>query len=165
MEDFYKGWIMKRMFIACIFLIITTACFASSLTVFVNQCAPGTIIFENTKIFEDELINYFFEVGEIVSNEPISAEEDYIGAYQIALDASKKGYIDYLAVFNVCVDSETHELISLKWQLVNVLLGSVKAQGELIAPKISNTSDIEKGIRSFAEQSGKLIVNAIVKNR
>lgn len=157
---------MKRFISMSVFLLLATLCFSASLTVLVNQRdSGGTIIFENTRIFEDGLINYFFETGNIVSNEPVCLDLEYKGAFQAALDASKIGYIDYIAVFTISIDSLTQEISHVDWGVYDVTSGAEIDQGMITAPSIADKIDIEKGILKFAEQNGALVSKAIAKVR
>ncbi len=157
---------MKRIVAVSLLCMIVSACFSASLTILVNQRDnSGQMIFENTRIFEDGLINYFFETGTIVSNEPICLEAEYAGAYQSALDASKKGFIDYVAVYNVEIDAANQNIKDIKWKLVQVKTGGILEEGHVTAPSITNKEDIQKGILKFAEQNGIAVLKAMAKKR
>lgn len=157
---------MKKFLCISIFILITSLCFAASLTVLVNQKdSAGTSIFENTRIFEDGLINYFFETGNIVSNEPVCLDNQYKGAFQAALDASKNGYIDYIAVFTISIDALTQEISHVDWSVFQVRNGVKIEEGMITAPSIADQLDISKGILKFAEQNGTVVSKAIAKIR
>lgn len=157
---------MKRFICVSVLSAAISCCFAASITVLVNQRdVSGQTVFENTRIFEDGLINYFFETGSIVSNEPASLDAEYKGAYQAALDASKIGFIDYVAVFNVSIDDVSQNISEVHWILVQVRSGTVIDEGKISAPVISNSTDIPKGIMKFAEQNAALVSKAMAKKR
>lgn len=157
---------MKRLFCLCVLILTVSLCFSASLTILVNQRdASGKVIFENTRIYEDGLINYFFEAGTIVSNEPVCLDSEYKGSYQAALDASKSGYIEYLVVFTLSANADTQELSHVDWKIIQVWSGNIIEEGSIKAPVITDKKDIERGILKFAEQNGVLVLKAIAKRR
>ncbi len=157
---------MKRILCISMFLVIGAVCFAASLTVLVNQRdTSGTTVFENTRLFEDGLINYFFETGSIVSNEPVCLDSEYKGAFQSALDASKTGFIDYVAVFSVSVDAATQSITGVEWNLIHVKSGELLEKGIITAPEMKNTEEMQKGLIKFAEENGAVVFKAMAKKR
>lgn len=146
---------MKRLFLSSIiFFSLVSLCFSNSITILVNQKTNQTSdIFESSRLFEDGLINYLFDNGFIVSNEPVCHDSEFLKAYQIALDEAQKGYLEFLLVFHLSVNSENGNIKEAEWDLVEVKTGKKIAHGKSIAPEIKTKTETEKIIKLFAEQN------------
>ncbi len=91
---------MKYMRLA-LFLLISTAVPASvsalSLTLMIVQKDPvQDEIRSSTRFVENAIMEYFFDTGHIISNEPASTAWDDERTFQFALDNAAGGYSDYL---------------------------------------------------------------------
>lgn len=146
---------MKRLLLICLsFLLFIGFSFGNSMSVLINQkTSQNEDVFESSRLFEDGIINFLFDNGYIVSNEPVCLDTDYVKSYQIALDEAQKGYFDYLVVFNLYPNFENGNLKEADWSLIQVKTGKSIAKGKSIAPEIKTKTETEKIIRQFAEQN------------
>lgn len=156
---------MKRFCLTCLSLFfLISLSFANSITVLVNQkTSQSETIFESSRLFEDGIINFLFDNGFIVSNEPVCFDSEFIKSYQIALDEAQKGYFDFLVVFDLYVNTENGNLKEAEWSLVQVKTGKVIAKGKSVAPEVKTKTETEKIIRQFAELNIREILKYVQK--
>lgn len=156
---------MKRIsmcFLASFFFL--SLGFGNSITVLVNQKTSNTEeIFESSRLFEDGVINYFFDSGFIVSNEPVCLEKDFFKAEQIALDEAQIGYLEFLLVFHLYLNAENGNLTEAEWDLIRVETGKKIASGKSLAPEVKTKTETEKIIKQFAEQNVREVLKYVRK--
>jgi hypothetical protein len=120
-------------------------------------------IFESSRLFEDGVINYFFDSGFIVSNEPVCLEKDFLRAEQIALDEAQIGYLEFLLVFHLYLNAENGNLTEAEWDLIRVETGKKIASGKSLAPEVKTKTETEKIIKQFAEQNVREVLKYVRK--
>lgn len=156
---------MKRIsmcFLASFFFL--SLGFGNSITILVNQKTSNAEgIFESSRLFEDGVINYFFDSGFIVSNEPVCLEKDFLRAEQIALDEAQRGFLEFLLVFHLYLNAENGNLTEAEWDLIRVETGKKIASGKSLAPEVKTKTETEKIIKQFAEQNVREVLKYVRK--
>ena len=111
---------LQKFILVCLLLLIPNCVYAKSINILINQIDG---IQENVRstvqLFENSVMDFFFDAGFIVSSEKICLEKNIEKTVQIALDSSVNGFIDYLVVAKVNVNAKTDELISVDWEVIN----------------------------------------------
>jgi len=156
---------MKRISMCFLaFFFFLSLGFGNSITVLVNQKTSNAEgIFESSRLFEDGVINYFFDSGFIVSNEPVCLEKDFLRAEQIALDEAQIGYLEFLLVFHLYLNAENGNLTEAEWDLIRVETGKKIASGKSLAPEVKTKTETEKIIKQFAEQNVREVLKYVRK--
>lgn len=156
---------MKRFILSCaIIFIFAGFIFANSISVLISQkTSQAEDVFESSRLFEDGIINYLFDNGFIVSNEPVCLEEDFLESFQIALDEAQKGYFKYLIAFHVNLNSENGNIKDAEWSLFEVKTAKQIAKGKSLAPEVKSKTETEKIIKQFAEQNCREFIKYIRK--
>ncbi len=137
------------------------SCFAKSLSIQVIQNNTGEDkVLTESSVFEQYVIDYFFEKGNIVSNSPIyinSSADKNSKALKTALTDTKNGGLDYLVRIELTYTNETDKasqnpvlknIESVKWINYSVLTGREISKGEA-KPVLIND---ESGVSVFAKQ-------------
>ncbi|MCM1321200.1 MAG: hypothetical protein NC041_04580 [Bacteroides sp.] len=153
---------IRYMLFVCAAIFLPHSASADAVTIFVHQKngIAGNIC-EETLIFEDAVMDYFFNRGAIVSNVPVSTEKDVYATYNAAFDASVNGYIDYLIMFTVHIEAETERIKTADWQLVRIANAETVDSGRLDAPrrifaeKETDPADVRRFASACADASAK----------
>lgn len=124
---------------------------------------------------EDELMNYFFNSGYIVTNsQTVIAEdsEDKKQAYKKAFNEAVDGQCDFIITVNVLYKNESSlspELILLsnikdiEWEIVDINTGKKIAHGKEKTNIVNPENDTELGIATFTDEIAKKI-NEVLNN-
>lgn len=133
----------QKICLAFCLLFISVTINAQSIDILINQ-KDG--IQENVKdislMFENGMMDYFFDAGCIVSGEKISLDEDITVTKQKAVDASVNGFIDYLVIVILFLDAEKDEIIKAEWEVQNISSSKVLGKGTLSAPKVYREKEV-----------------------
>lgn len=133
----------QKISIAFCLLFISATINAQSIDILINQ-KDG--IQENVKdislMFENGMMDYFFDAGCIVSGEKISLDEDLSVTKQKAIDASVNGFIDYLVIVKLFLDAEKDEIKKAEWELFSISSSKSLGKGTLSAPKAYREKEV-----------------------
>lgn len=141
-----------------LFLILITVfgVYSESLTLLINQKdGIQEKVKETTKLYEDCLLDCFFDYGMVVTNEPISMDSELTGVIQTAYDASSLGYIDYLAVFDFSLDAVTEKPQKVEWQLIRIKDYKKIANGTIKSNGTFNS--IEESVQQLGVKTARII--------
>ncbi len=154
---------MKKFFIAFCTLIFNFAVFAESLSFQIFQHSNGIKeVSEQTYRFEDELLNYFFENGKIISNEKslvsVSKNADskeVIKSMNNAIEGSLDNFCEIHLYFEDAKESQKDDLNLLKvvWKVSSVKNQKKSEENKIIVKKPGN-ADSEGFIKSVAVELG-----------
>ena len=126
-----------------LFLLISTSVFGLNLSVLVVQKNGTEKISESSKIFENQILNTLFDMGHIVSNEPIALYENYLYAHDKAIESALNGYVDYyieiIVEFNIEKSNNPEGITldnieSVEYEIKNVYSGEVLYKSKKIIP-------------------------------
>ena len=165
---------MKKFLLFSIIIFLTPFCFSKNISVQIIQNNPGQDkIWVTTELFEQYVIDCFFDNGQIISNSPIwisSSDSKNRGALRAALRENAIGGMDYLVrieIFfktgkNFAPDFPLLENIDkVSWKVYSVSTGLEEANGSGIPEKITDDNNNEVGISSFAHFITKKINSKI----
>ena len=154
---------LQKFILVCLLLLIPNCVYAKSINILINQIDGIQENIRNTvQLFENSVMDFFFDAGFIVSSEKISLEKNIEKTVQIALDSSVNGFIDYLVVAKVNVNSKTDELISADWEVINVATSKTLGSGSMVAPKPYREKEVS--IQRFGVDVGSEIYLCIKGN-
>ncbi|MBQ1628939.1 MAG: hypothetical protein II098_07250 [Treponema sp.] len=167
---------IKRFMTALIFMAVSlSGTFASSLSFHVVQHNDSlSEVCKSALVIEDEILNYFFDAGYIVTNIPAciskSDEQDksfYQKGYNEAADGSFDEFVQIKLYFSgtevensqVCLGN----MRRIGWKVVSVSNGSVLEEG---SSKVEREviSDNEANVREFANEFA-VHLNKVLKKR
>jgi hypothetical protein len=137
---------MKRFFISVFFIFLVLNCYCATVDIFITQ---NDGVQENvrdiTSLFEATVMDTFFDYGHIVSNEPVSLDLNTKSSCQKAYDNAQKGFSDFLITFMLNVDPVTESVVSVNYEVINVLNDKIIKKADLSVPKAVslNRDDIE----------------------
>lgn len=141
-------------------LIVAFSIHCESVTLLINQKdGIQEKVKETTKLYEDCLLDCFFEYGMVVTNEPISMDEELTGLIQVAYDASLLGYIDYLAIFDFYLDAITEKPQKVEWQLIRI--EDHKKIGNGVIKATGTFNSIEESVQQLGIKTAKVIRNSL----
>ena len=154
---------LQKFILICLLLLIPNCVYAKSINILINQIDGIQENIRNTvQLFENSVMDFFFDAGFIVSSEKICLEKNIEKTVQIALDSSVNGFIDYLVVAKVNVNSKTDELISADWEVINVATSKTLGSGSMVAPKPYREKEVS--IQRFGVDVGSEIYLCIKGN-
>jgi hypothetical protein len=155
---------LRRILLCIIFFSLSAASvFCTSLSIQIVQVQPGQDkICQTSQLFEQSVIDFFFESGHIVSNSPIyistTGEKDEADLHQAIYDASA-GYLSYFVSIAIqyapaeSVNPDMPRLADIKsvsWKTYSVASGQELAEGTMVPGAVTADTDNENGIISFA---------------
>ena len=127
---------LQKFIFICFLLLIPNCVYGKSINILINQIdGIQDSVRDSVQLFENSVMDFFFDAGFIVSSEKICLETDIKKTVQIALDSSVNGFIDYLIVAKINVNPKSDELISAGWEVINVATGKTIGSGLMEAPK------------------------------
>lgn len=168
---------MKKNLIAVIaFLFAANGIFAKNINFQIVQNNPGTEeVFVTSYLFEQAMVDFFFESGHIVSNSPAIIYSDETGdkdELKKALVETTIGSMDILVRVFVNYDQVNAknpkvfllELVkSVSWKSYSGSTGKLISEGSLLPGPIDSTNNNESGIYNFASLAASK-VSAGLKN-
>jgi hypothetical protein len=155
-------FLQKFIFIVLLFLV-PNCVYAKSINILINQLdGLQDSVRDSVQLFENSVMDFFFDAGFIVSSEKICLETDIKKTVQIALDSSVNGFIDYLIVAKINVNPKSDELISAGWEVINVATGKTIGSGLMEAPKPYREKEVS--IQRFGVDVGSEIYSCIKGN-
>lgn len=156
MKSFYK-----IIFIILLFFIPTLMS-AQSINILINQQdGIQENVRDTVQLFENSIMDFLFDAGCIVSSEKITLEKDITKSTQAALDASVKGYIDFLVIAKVNVNAKSDELIDVQWEIIEVDTSKRMGSGSMKAPKPYREKEVS--IQRFGIDVGAEIYSCVKK--
>ena len=154
---------LHKFIFICFLLLIPNCVYGKSIDILINQIdGIQDSVRDSVQLFENSVMDFFFDAGFIVSSEKISLETDIKKTVQIALDSSVNGFIDYLIVAKINVNPKSDELISAGWEVINVATGKTIGSGLMEAPKPYREKEVS--IQRFGVDVGSEIYSCIKGN-
>lgn len=154
---------LQKFIFICFLLLIPNCVYGKSINILINQIdGIQDSVRDSVQLFENSVMDFFFDAGFIVSSEKISLETDIKKTVQIALDSSVNGFIDYLIVAKINVNPKSDELISAGWEVINVATGKTIGSGLMEAPKPYREKEVS--IQRFGVDVGSEIYSCIKGN-
>ena len=161
------GEVMNRwvkIFISGLFAVFcASGVFAKSLSIQIIQNNPGQEkVWATSYLFEQNITDYFFDAGDIVSSSPIwisDTEEKNLGALKASLRENLQGGMDTLIrveLFYNTSDSSNPEGLLLEnikkvqWKAYAVSTGIQLFEGSAVPEKPSANTNNEIGLSQFA---------------
>ena len=127
-----------------LFMLVSYSIYGLNLSVLVVQKNGTEKISESTKIFENQILNTLFDMGHIVSNEPIAMYENYLYAQDKAIEAALDGFIDFYieVIVEYDIQKSTNpegvtldNIKSVEYEIKNVFTGKVLHKSSKIFPE------------------------------
>ncbi|MBQ1198502.1 MAG: hypothetical protein UH788_01355 [Treponemataceae bacterium] len=154
---------LQKFIFICFLLLIPNCVYGKSINILINQIdGIQDSVRDSVQLFENSVMDFFFDAGFIVSSEKICLETDIKKTVQIALDSSVNGFIDYLIVAKINVNPKSDELISAGWEVINVATGKTIGSGLMEAPKPYREKEVS--IQRFGVDVGSEIYSCIKGN-
>ena len=154
---------LQKFIFICFLLLIPNCVYGKSINILINQIdGIQDSVRDSVQLFENSVMDFFFDAGFIVSSEKICLETDIKKTVQIALDSSVNGFIDYLIVAKINVNPKSDELISAGWEVINVATGKIIGSGLMEAPKPYREKEVS--IQRFGVDVGSEIYSCIKGN-
>ena len=155
---------LQKFILICLLLLIPNCMYSKSINILVNQIdGIQDSVRTTVQLFENSVMDFFFDAGFIVSSEKICLEKNIDKTVQIALDSSVNGFIDYLVVVKVNVNAKTDELVNAEWKIMNVATSQTIGSGSMKAPKPYREKEVS--IQRFGVDVGSEIYSCIKGNR
>lgn len=154
---------LQKFILICFLLLIPNCVYAKSINILINQIdGIQENVRSSVQLFENSVMDFFFDAGFIVSSEKICLEKNIEKTVQIALDSSVNGFIDFLIVAKVNVNPKTDELISVDWEVINANSSKKLGSGSMNAPKTYREKEVS--IQRFGVDVGSEIYLCIKGN-
>ena len=158
-----KRWV-KSIFCICYVLFGVALGFSRSLSIQIIQNNPGQEkIWATSYLFEQNITDYFFDAGDIVSSSPVwiydSDDSKNKGALRASLDENREGGMDTLVrvelFFNTNDSSNPEGLLlenikKVQWKAYSVMTGKELFEGKAVPEKLSAKNNNEMGLSQFA---------------
>lgn len=150
-------------------LSFSVALFGLNISILIVQNDGTEKVSVASKTFENEILNYFFDNGHIVSNEPVSLYDNYDFAAKQGFYAAVDGFMDYFVEIKIdYVEKSTNpdavllsNIKSVEYKIKKVSTGEVLCESGKIIPKLEGISNQSIGFRNFAYDVAKNISNNI----
>lgn len=161
-RGFMNRWVKTFLVTTFAFLSVSGA-FAKSLSIQIIQNNPGQDkVWATSYLFEQNITDYFFDAGDIVSSSPIwisDTDEKNRGALKSSLAENRDGGMEVLIrveLFYNTSDSSNPEAFMLdniknvKWKAYAVSTGQTLFEGSAAPEKASAKTNNESGLSQFA---------------
>lgn len=151
--------LVKLLGIFIIFFCSANNMFGLNVSILVVQNNGTDKISEASKVFENQVLNYMFDNGHIVSNEPISLFENYetdsIRGFDAAVDGFVDFYVEIIIDYDMDKSSNPEAVIlsnikSVKYVIKKVNDGTVFFESEKLIPNLNGISNQNVGFNNFA---------------
>lgn len=151
--------LVKLLSIFIIFFCSANNMFGLNVSILVVQNNGTDKISEASKVFENQVLNYMFDNGHIVSNEPISLFENYetdsIKGFDAAVDGFVDFYVEIIIDYNMDDSSNPEAVIlsnirSVKYIIKKVNDGTVFFESEKLIPNLNGITNQNVGFNNFA---------------
>ncbi|WP_294431114.1 hypothetical protein [uncultured Treponema sp.] len=156
-----KRWV--KSIISVLFLFCASAAFSRSLSFQIIQNNPGQEkVWATSYLFEQNLTDYFFDTGDIVSSSPVwisDTNEKNKAALRASLDENRQGGMEVLVrvelIYNTNDSSNPDGLLlenikKVQWQAYAVSTGLKLFEGNAVPEKADKKTNNEVGLRQFA---------------
>ncbi len=155
-------FLQKFIFIVLLFLV-PNCVYAKSINILINQLdGLQDSVRDSVQLFENSVMDYFFNAGCIVSSEKICLEKNIDKTVQIALDSSVDGFFEYLVIIKVNVNAKTDELTDVEWNILDVNTSKTMGSGSMKAPKPYREKEVS--IQRFGVDVGAEIYSCMKGN-
>ena len=157
-----KRW-GKSLFVILFASLFASSAFAKSLSIQIIQNNPGQEkVWATSYLFEQNITDYFFDVGDIVSSSPVwisDSDEKNRGALKASLRENLEGGMDVLVrveLFYNTSDSSNPEGLLLEnikkvqWKAYAVSTGIQLFEGSAVPEKPTDKTNNEMGLSQFA---------------
>ena len=151
--------LVKLLGIFIIFFCFANNMFGLNVSILVVQNNGTDKISEASKVFENQVLNYMFDNGHIVSNEPISLFENYdtdsIRGFDAAVDGFVDFYVEIIIDYDMDDSSNPEAVILSNIRSVNYIIkkvndGTVFFESEKLIPNLNGISNQNVGFNNFA---------------
>lgn len=146
---------MKQFFLTMVFLFVCAlSVFSATISIFITQDDNvQETVRDVTYFFEDSVMNYCFENGHIITNEPISLERNTKAPIQKAYDNSIKGYSEYLITFYLDVDPVSERVLSVRSECLKLSTNKsiYRIQKKVPASKTTDLEAEKNNLISFTQ--------------
>lgn len=156
-----KRWEKSILFV--LFALFSSGAFARSLSIQIIQNNPGQEkVWATSYLFEQNLTDYFFDAGDIVSSSPVwisDTDEKNRGALKASLQENYDGGMEVLVrveLFYNTSDSSNPEGLLLEnikkvqWKAYSVASGDQIFEGSAVPEKPDAKTNNEMGLSQFA---------------
>lgn len=147
----------------------------NSISIQIIQNNPGhEKVWATSELFEQSIINYFFDSGKIVSNSPIyikdKSEDKNKKALRAALIENSDGGMEYLVRVELIYKNSNSavpdmpklgNIQKVEWKIYKVSNSSEIASGEKKPIKVTSSNDNELGIDEFAALVAKSLSSSL----
>ena len=167
-----KRWVISLFFLS----FLTSVASAKSIAIQVIQNIPGQEkVWETTRLFEQGVIDYFFDSGNIVTNSPIwiaSSDSKNRGALGAALIENSDGGMEYLIryelLFNITKSSNPsapllENISGVEWKVYSVETGKELMAGKGKPGAVNSNNNNELGIIQLASLMAKNSASGLKK--
>ena len=154
---------LQKFILICLLLLIPNCVYAKSINILINQIdGIQDSVRDSVQLFENSVMDFFFDAGFIVSSEKICLEKNIDKTVQIALDSSVDGFFEYLVIIKVNVNAKTDELTDVEWNILDVNTSKTMGSGSMKAPKPYREKEVS--IQRFGVDVGSEIYSCIKGN-
>ena len=154
---------LAKSIISVFFVLCASTAFSRSLSFQIIQNNPGQEkVWATSYLFEQNLTDYFFETGDIVTSSPvwISATEDKNkSALRASLNENRQGGMEVLVrvelIYNTSDNSNPEGILlenikKVQWKAYAVSTGIQIFEGNATPEKATSKTNNELGLRQFA---------------
>lgn len=150
-------------------LSFSVAVFGLNLSILIVQNDGTEKVSVASKTFENEILNYFFDNGHIVCNEPISLFENYEFAAIEGFNAAVDGFMDYFVEIKIDYTENSSNpdavllsnIKNVEYKIKKVSTGEILCESGKIIPKLQGISNQSIGFSKFAYDVANSISNNI----
>lgn len=156
-----KRWV--KTIISVLVVLFTSKVFAKSLSIQIIQNNPGQErIWATSYLFEQNITDYFFDAGDIVTSSPIwisASDEKNRGALSASLAENYDGGMEYLVrvelFYNTSESSNPEAFLlenikKVQWKAYALSTGAQIFEGSAVPEKPSAKTNNEMGLSQFA---------------
>ncbi|MGL4986666.1 MAG: hypothetical protein ACRC5H_05940 [Treponemataceae bacterium] len=171
---------LNKNYKTCIFLFILIICAifqinATSVTLLITQKdEKNDALRKTTLVFENSLMDFFFDNGVIISNEPIITQWKKKAAKKSSYNAAVNGFCNYVLAMtinykkNASKGSEkilVDDIENIDWEVVDTVTDAVLIKGDYSPISsfgtVKSRSEAINDINIFAYGLGQQIVNSL----
>ncbi|MGL4981757.1 MAG: hypothetical protein ACRC4W_02665 [Treponemataceae bacterium] len=167
----YKVLTIFFILIVCTLLDVN----ATSLTLMVSQKdGASTLLRKTTQIVEDSLLEFFFDSGIVVSNEPISTKGKEKQIKKKIYETASQGNCDYVLALTINYKKNTSkssekilldDIVNIGWEVVDTLTDDVLFRGEKVPQvnhiAVKNSLEVINAVNDFTCELGKEIIDGL----
>lgn len=153
----------KKTLLIAGFILCAQFCFAKQISFQIIQHDDKTQdVTEQSLVLEDEMLNYFFETGYIVTNSPTvvsESDENDVVLYNKAMGDAYEGSSDYFIQVKLFYNNSLRQI---DWSIASVATGNKIKESSI---KGSVTAADEKGMKKLSSELMSEIYNILKKTK